>query len=398
MQKQEIHDKPVNEPTDPPSWQPPPVPELSRRESFMLFLERFGFLGVSLLTIGALSVLFIKSDVLLREPNAAPTPVVASDQPASTSASTGASASLSITTEPPDAAIFVEGEFAGLSPLSAYALASGSHRISVQKQDYISLDTVLTIANDPAVLHIALRAVAQTAADDENRDEPAQELAAETRGEDTSAPELEQSPLSTSTPAEEPPPSVSEDTPADENQAGSPADAASTDPVNDVQADPDQAKPLTPEEPVVARGELQIYSQPSGALVWLGGKDVGLTPLLLTDVEAGAQQVTLRLDGYEPFTTTVDVAPQQRSEVSGALIQRLGTLKILVKPWGNIYIDSKLHKSESSIWYTTQLPLGNHRVRIEHPTLGKWEQVVVVSGDEERIIEVDYNKGNSPSQ
>ncbi|MCH8960328.1 MAG: hypothetical protein IH820_03170, partial [Bacteroidetes bacterium] len=106
----------------------------------------------------------------------------------------------------------------------------------------------------------------------------------------------------------------------------------------------------------------------------------------------------LRLDGYEPFTTTVNVAPQQRGEVGGALAQRLGTLKILAKPWGNIYIDGKLHKREASIWYTAKLPPGSHRVRIEHPTLGKWEQVVVVSLEEERKVEVDFNTGNSPSQ
>ena len=132
--------------------------------------------------------------------------------------------------------------------------------------------------------------------------------------------------------------------------------------------------------------------------MWLGEEQVGVTPLLLTDVEAGARQVTLRLDGYEPFTTTANVVPQQRGEVGGPLMQRLGTLKILAKPWGNIYIDGKLHKSEASIWYTAKLPPGNYRVRIVHPTLGTWAQVVVVSLEEEGKVEVDFNKGNLPSQ
>ena len=93
-----------------------------------------------------------------------------------------------------------------------------------------------------------------------------------------------------------------------------------------------------------------------------------------------------------------DVAAGQRSTVNGRLTQRLGTLKILVKPWGDIYIDGVLKKEESTIWYVAKLPPGNHRVRIEHPSLGTWEQTVVVPAGDEHAITIDYNKTDSGSQ
>lgn len=358
-----------------------------------MFGERFGFLFACLLTASVLAVVFIKADVLLREPDTATRQLA----PAASSPQ----ALLSITTQPASAAIFINGEFAGLSPLTDHALDAGKHRISAQVQDHASLDTVLTLTDEPVRLHLALHAVEHDAAVDDSRDAPPPALAAAEPNLDASMPPVDQEPPPDPVSIEEQPTITPEVAPADqEDPTTLLPDDTSTDPAAEDQSDTDagDAETPAPEEPPVEVGELQIRSQPSGASVWLAGRRVGVTPLLLTDVESGAQPVTLRLEGYEPFTTTVMVASEQRSEVDGALIQRLGTLKILAKPWGNIYIDGKLLKSESSIWYTAKLSPGNHRVRIEHPSLGKWEQVVIVSLEEEGKIEVDFNKGNSPSQ
>ena len=98
------------------------------------------------------------------------------------------------------------------------------------------------------------------------------------------------------------------------------------------------------------------------------------------------------------MTTIAYVLAQQQSTVNRQLKQLLGTLKILVKPWGSIYIDGELHKEESDIWYTTKLMSGYHRVQVEHPSLGNWDQVVEVPAGEEHAITIDFNKGDSDSQ
>lgn len=393
MQKQGVHDKPVTEEPSISHWVPPQPP--SGRERFVIFFERFGFLFACLLTIGILAMLFIRSEVLLREPDTTPSQVLAPAQPASEQVS----APLSITTQPASAAIFIDGEFVGVSPLQEHVLATGAHRISVQKQNYASHDTVLTLAGGPAVLYLFLRVAEDTAFVEESQDQPPPELAADETSQDTQL-ALEQTAPPEPVPPEEQPAPIPEVTPANPDQVTNLPDNTDTDLAGDDPSDTlaEVVDSLAVEEPIVEMGELRVLSQPSGASVWLGDQQVGVSPLLLTDVEAGAQQVTLRLDGYESFTTTVDVASQQRAEVNGPLTQRLGTLKILAKPWGDIYINGKLHKREASIWYTAKLAPGDYRVQVEHPSLGKWEQVVVVSLEEEGKVEVDFNKGNSPSQ
>ena len=393
MQKHEVHDKPVTDASSTPQWAQPPPPGPRGREWLVVIFERFGFLMAIVLTIGILIVLFINSEMLLSKPDTDSRQGTGTARQQSASASE--SAPLSITTQPSNAAVFVDGEFVGVSPLRELALSTGVHRLSIQKQDYAAIDTVVTLASDPAMLRLTLRATDQAVLVDESHDQPPPErTAAETNPH---------TPASLEQPAS-PEPASAEEQPAIIPQAA-PADQATTPPDHTDQADVDQTgtsalegEAAMPEVSVVEVGELQVRSQPSGAAVWLANEQVGITPVLVTDVEAGAQQVTLRLDGYEPFTTTVDVAPQQRSEVNGQLTQRLGTLKILAKPWGNIYIDGKLHKSEANIWYTAKLSPGNHQVRVEHPSLGKWEQVVVVTLEEEGKVEVDFNKGKSSSQ
>lgn len=80
-------------------------------------------------------------------------------------------------------------------------------------------------------------------------------------------------------------------------------------------------------------------------------------------------------------------APEQKTnaEKSKSTIQstpRAGTLVVLVKPWGSIYIDGNLYKRDTDIRYRTSLPAGVHRVRVEHPDLGVRESEVQIGADQ----------------
>ncbi len=338
----------------------------------MLF-ERFGFLLACVLTLLFLLVIFLNSDWLLREParSAEDGAVAAGQEEVAAAAAVANVARLSIETTPAGATVMVDDEPVGVSPLLEYALPDGVYRLSLRKEAYATFDTVVTLAGAPARLRLALQPF---------------------------APDVEEQAGQADVP-ETPPATVAETPP---EQPAQPAPQTQTPPSDARQADKaarpsDAANPPTPvpeadEAPAPpAVGVLQVTSQPSGASVLLGDRQIGVTPLVYQDAPAGTQQITLRLDGYEDFTATVTVAPEQTSEVNGRLTQRLGTLKILAKPWGTIYIDGDLKKSETNIWYTVQLPPGIHRVRVEHPALGKWEnRVSVVAGKEEEVV-VDFN-------
>jgi PEGA domain len=73
--------------------------------------------------------------------------------------------------------------------------------------------------------------------------------------------------------------------------------------------------------PVPARTEapLAIESKPSGAVVFLDGKQVGTTPLTFPLVKVGAHAVRITLEGYQPWSSSVQVSATEPNRVTASL-------------------------------------------------------------------------------
>jgi hypothetical protein len=69
-------------------------------------------------------------------------------------------------------------------------------------------------------------------------------------------------------------------------------------------------------------GSLMVDSRPIGARVFVDGRMVGTTPLLLDPVTAGDHSVRLEMDGFNSWATTTRVMGGERNRVSGSLEQR----------------------------------------------------------------------------
>jgi serine/threonine protein kinase len=76
-----------------------------------------------------------------------------------------------------------------------------------------------------------------------------------------------------------------------------------------------QSDRLDPREP----GVLQIDSRPRGAQVFIDGRLVGTTPLMLTEVRPGTHAVRIDLRGHRRWVASVDVAPGERQRVAASL-------------------------------------------------------------------------------
>lgn len=79
--------------------------------------------------------------------------------------------------------------------------------------------------------------------------------------------------------------------------------------------------------PAKGTGGISVSSTPSGAQVFLDNAFVGITPLTLHAVTAGTHTVTIRMDGYQDFTTTTPVNADAVSTVSAALMKITPTPK-----------------------------------------------------------------------
>jgi hypothetical protein len=76
--------------------------------------------------------------------------------------------------------------------------------------------------------------------------------------------------------------------------------------------------PDTPTQPT-ASSRLGVEVRPDGASVFVDGLRSGTTPLSL-ELQAGRYTIRVELDGYEPLTETVVLAPGSETTVTGELI------------------------------------------------------------------------------
>jgi hypothetical protein len=66
-------------------------------------------------------------------------------------------------------------------------------------------------------------------------------------------------------------------------------------------------------------GELRVDSRPKGARVLLDNAPVGTTPLLLPGIRPGSHKVRLEMQGYYPWSTSVNVDAGGRARVAASL-------------------------------------------------------------------------------
>jgi eukaryotic-like serine/threonine-protein kinase len=68
-----------------------------------------------------------------------------------------------------------------------------------------------------------------------------------------------------------------------------------------------------------ATGALAVDSRPTGARVFLDGKPIGTTPLMVPSVAPGDHAIRLELDGYRPWTSSVRMVAAESNRVTASL-------------------------------------------------------------------------------
>ena len=150
--------------------------------------------------------------------------------------------------------------------------------------------------------------------------------------------------------------------------------------------------PTTTRSTIPQTGSAEITSVPPDAEVWLDQRKVGSTPYKADALSPGTHSVVLKKSGYADYSTTLQVEPGKRADVVGQLKPLPGQLRILVKPYGSIFIDGRLHKNDWEFVYPVELTAGNHTVKAVHPTLGEWEKSVSVPPGQTRDLVIDFRK------
>jgi hypothetical protein len=111
-------------------------------------------------------------------------------------------------------------------------------------------------------------------------------------------------------------------------------------------------------------GTLVVYSTPSGATVFVDGRNEGVTPLSLDRVGQGERDISLQLGGYETYRGRVAVTPAAVARVDATLSPLPGGLSVVSIPnAGRVYVDGEF-QGEAPVNLRGIEP-GAHNVRVE---------------------------------
>ena len=66
-------------------------------------------------------------------------------------------------------------------------------------------------------------------------------------------------------------------------------------------------------------GVLVVDSDPAGARVFVNGKAVGSTPLVVQDMPVGSRVVRIEADGYQPWSSAVRIVADEQTRVAATL-------------------------------------------------------------------------------
>lgn len=281
------------------------------------------------------------------------------------SAGESGAAQVTIQSRPPGASVWINEDSVGTTPINEHSLSPGVYFLSLQSEGYFDTDTVAVLSeNANSELSFSLEARPGT----DLAPEPGATVADQSQEEIPPEPGAEPAPPTGTT---------------DEGLAQQFSPVPSEEPSSDTSSQEEAPTPV---------GSIQITSEPAGAEVVVNGSPQGQTPLTLDELSPGSREVELQMEGYEPWSETVDVEANTTTEVEGTLQPQMGQLRVLARPWGTIYIDDSLHVRQTDIWYQTEMPVGSHQITAVHPSLGKQSQTVELQANEQTEVVIDFRE------
>lgn len=125
-----------------------------------------------------------------------------------------------------------------------------------------------------------------------------------------------------------------------------------------------------------------ITSEPSGASIYLGATNVGVTPFTLRAVRPGQFSALVQMDGYDPVTIDTNVLSGEMLPLRAVLPRMTRPLRFKTDP-----VDALV--SMDGIWLTNKPPrfaVGKHTMRIERDGYEAREAEVEIKGEGENDL------------
>ena len=344
------------------------------------FLRRYGIVAAILM----ITILVILTYLLSSDP----------EKPKATNISR---AEFNITSTPSGVLVHIDNESVGTTPLNNFTLQPGSHRIRLDKSDYESLDTLITLRSAiKTTLSFDLRPVVKHNA-----------VPNKTERQRTARPIIKKDDIQASLYASSDP--VGATIWIDDVMRGKTplqVDRIDTKPhkiriekdgyqpyVNNIELEGGKTSSINAKLALLSGG-LRITTIPENAIIKIDGQEINgeKTPALLRDIPVGQHKIEITKVGYNSVTKDVQIEQDMVENLMVELVRLEGKLAVQVRPWGYIYLNNELQKASSDIKYQVDLPVEMYQIKVVHPTLGKWVKSIQIEPNEKLKIVVDFNR------
>lgn len=289
---------------------------------------------------------------------------------------------LDVTTAPPGAAVYLNGDSVGVAPLRLERPPAAEVAVRLAHPVYGALDTTVALRESVAL--------------------------------DLSFPETPV--LARATDEQAAPTGVAGGEPAtDEETEENPTPRPSALPSEGEAADGGELPEADADQP--ATGSLRITSTPAGAAVWIAGENVGTTPLTRAEVPVGSLNVAVRQEGFQEAARTVAIRPGDETDVTIALDPQPAAVQLEVVPFADVWIDGTLQAEGVNDVFQETLAPGTYTIEaryrgfrwardVELTPGGSWQQTIdftrewplvitAVSADGERIPNAEVRLGDT---
>ncbi len=145
------------------------------------------------------------------------------------------------------------------------------------------------------------------------------------------------------------------------------------------------------EKLVLLPGSLVINSDPVGSTVLLDGKEIGGTPLNITEMKAGKYEITIKKNNYTDIITTIVIEPGKLETIDIKLSASMGILSFTNLTDGAIIILNETrvypeYETETGIGILKDIPTGSHELTIRKDGYRIISTIIKINSDTKTTI------------
>ncbi|MHC4268092.1 MAG: PEGA domain-containing protein, partial [Planctomycetota bacterium] len=127
---------------------------------------------------------------------------------------------------------------------------------------------------------------------------------------------------------------------------------------------------------------VSIKSEPSDAMVFLDDKEIGNTPVTITELTPGTHMVEVKTDGYEGWIKSVDIIPGKKIDLIAELQVKTGSVSIKSEPSAATVLLDENDIGKTPITVADLKP-GKHKVVIRVEGYEDWAESIDIIAEKE---------------